>query len=85
MLNKYIDIKTTIVYTYRGAYMNYSLNKMFTNKELMEVLGTHRELSKFARFVKMSPQGLYKRLKSDKIKDNLCGQYFYFLLKEKGI
>lgn len=60
---------------------------MLTNKEIKNLLSKNwGDNAKFARFLKISREALYYRLKRDAPKDNLYGKYIEFLLtlKEKG-
>ena len=40
------------------------------NKEILKHLRTHRDITAFAKYIGISPQGLYKLLKRESVKDN---------------
>lgn len=46
------------------------------NKEILEHLRTHRDITAFAKYIGISPQGLYKLLKKEDKKSN---QYYNFI------
>ena len=52
----------------------------YTNEQILVRLQEKRQLTRFARFIGISQQGLRKRLESQKLKDNLSGVYIQFLL-----
>lgn len=53
-----------------------------TNKEILSVLTSKRKVSAFARFLGMTPQGVYALLRSEKKQDNQFGNYMMFVEKE---
>jgi len=54
---------------------------MKTNAEISNLLKASKQLTAFAQYLGMSRQGLYLRLSSNKLKDNLWGVYVQFLTK----
>jgi len=50
----------------------------YTNEQILVRLQEKRHLTKFARFIGISQQGLRKRLDSQKLKDNLSGIFNLF-------
>jgi DNA-binding phage protein len=46
------------------------------NKEILQHLKTHRDITAFAKYIGISPQGLYKLLKKEDKKSN---QYYNFI------
>lgn len=52
------------------------------NKEILNILQRKRKISAFARFLKMSIQGVYKLLNNDKQQYNQYGNYIAFIRSE---
>jgi DNA-binding phage protein len=46
------------------------------NKEILQHLKTHRDITAFAKYIGISPQGLYKLLRKEDKKSN---QYYNFI------
>ena len=46
------------------------------NKEILNHLRTHRDITSFAKYIGISPQGLYKLLRKEDKKSN---QYYNFI------
>lgn len=51
---------------------------ILTNSGIKEKLKEHRKVSDFSRFVGISVQAMYKRLNSQKLKDNLYGAFLLY-------
>ena len=46
------------------------------NKEILKHLRTHRDIAAFAKYIGISPQGLYKLLRKE---DKKSSQYYNFI------
>lgn len=52
------------------------------NQEILKALRARRDISNFAKFINITPQGLYKLLKSEKKKDNQYYNFIRFILNK---
>lgn len=55
---------------------------LLTNNEILDILQRKRKISAFARFLKMSVQGIYKLLGNNKPQYNQYGNYIEFIRSE---
>ena len=55
---------------------------MLNNREILDILKKKRKLSAFARFLRMSLQGIYKLLGNNKPQYNQYGNYIEFIRSE---
>lgn len=53
-----------------------------TNKEILETLKRKHKISAFARFLNITPQGLYKLLENNQKHKNQYGNYIEFIKSE---
>lgn len=52
------------------------------NQEILKALRAQRDITNFAKFLKMSVQGVYKLLKSDKPQSNQYYNFIRFILSK---
>lgn len=57
---------------------------MKTNLEIKNTLASRKLLKDFCNYIGMTQQAFYKRVKSDKLKDNLWGQYLEYCQDKLG-
>lgn len=55
---------------------------MKKNIDILNILKRRRKVSTFAKFLDITPQGVYKLLQDEKTKNNQYWNYIEFIMKE---
>lgn len=53
-----------------------------TNAEILNALSKHRDVSKFAKYIRVTPRTLYNLLKNEKPQANQYYNFLMFILNE---